>query len=239
MANGSITTSASDFITGLEQDLQALPVHQHLFLQIFQRGITHEELSRFVRQWYHFGLQFRKILIGLLYNISDKDEAIGLELAKVLYSEYGEGVSEQVHATQLLRLVDALDISREDLAREQLCPEAQAYINGVGNLFLHGTLPSALGASFAIETTAGSPYRYLYSGLLTFPNLSLQDIKFFETHLFEELHHGDWLRTALMGYAHLTDHQESIRTAAFYAMERWQGLWQGLHHLVFNRSDNP
>lgn len=235
MAKGSTKTSAQNFLIGLERELNGLPVHHHPFLETFQRGITRDELIRFVRQWYHFGLQFRKILIGLLYNLSDKDEAIGLELTKVLFSEYGQGVAEQVHATQLLRLVNALEITHESLAQERLCPEVQEYINCVGDLFLHGSLPSALGASFAIETTAGSPYRYLYSGLLTLPDLSLEDIKFFETHLFEELHHGEWLRSALIGYAHLTDQQEHISAAALLAMDKWQGLWQGMHHLVFDR----
>lgn len=42
---------------------------------------------------------------------------------------------------------------------------------------------------------------------MTFPLLSPQEIKFFETHLFEELEHGDWLRAALAGYAELEEHR--------------------------------
>ncbi len=222
------------FLDALEQELQAHPAHMNPFFHAFQRGVTEAQLRRFARQWYRFGIQFRKILIGLLYNLSDKDEAIGLELARVLFSEYGNGVPEDVHAAQMLRLTDRLGIDRQVLAREQLCPEAQAYIEGIGEVFLHGDMPSALGASFGIETTAGLTYRYLYSGLLTCPQLSLQDIKFFETHLFEELHHGDWLRAALAGYAELEEHREMIRTAALMAMDKWHGLWLGMYRVVFD-----
>jgi pyrroloquinoline quinone (PQQ) biosynthesis protein C len=150
----------------------------------------------------------------------------------VLYSEYGQGQPDQVHAAQILRLADRLGIDRHALAKERLCPEAQDYIDTIGELFLHGSLPAALGASFGIETTAGLTYRYLYSGLLTFPDLSLEDIRFFETHLFEELQHGDWLRTAVASYADLDEHRDEIRAAALLAMDKWQGLWQGMHRVV-------
>ena len=228
------TTSASpDFISALERELKTLPVQTNPFFLSFQRGVTRDQLVRFITQWYVFGIRFRKILIGLLYNLSDKDEAIGLELVRVLYSEYGNGLAEKVHAAQMLRLADRLGIDRATLTAERLCPEAQEYIDSVGQLFLDGDLPTALGASFGIETTAGLTYRYLYSGLLTFPDLSLEDIKFFETHLFEELQHGDWLRTALAGYATLEEDREHIQSAALLAMDKWRGLWDGLYRTVF------
>lgn len=232
MSHSVTRRSGLAFLDILERELHAHPAHTNPFFQAFQRGVTEAQLRRFVRQWYRFGIQFRKILIGLLYNLSDKDEAIGLELARVLFSEYGNGVPEDVHAAQMLRLTDRLGIDRQVLARERLCPEAQEYIDRVGEMFLHGDMPSALGASFGIETTAGLTYRYLYSGLLTFPQLSLHDIKFFETHLFEELQHGDWLRTALAGYAELEEHRDTIRAAALMAMEKWHGLWLGMHRVV-------
>lgn len=232
MSHSVTHRSGLAFLDTLERELQAHPAHTNPFFQAFQRGVTEAQLRRFVRQWYRFGIQFRKILIGLLYNLSDKDEAIGLELARVLFSEYGNGVPEDVHAAQMLRLTDRLGIDRQVLARERLCQEAQEYIDCIGEVFLHGDMPSALGASFGIETTAGLTYRYLYSGLLTFPRLSLHDIKFFETHLFEELQHGDWLRTALAGYAELEEHRDTIRAAALMAMEKWHGLWLGMHRIV-------
>lgn len=169
MAHSVAHPSGSAFLDALEQELQAHPVHTNPFFRAFQRGVTEAQLRRFVRQWYRFGIQFRKILIGLLYNLSDQDETIGLELARVLFSEYGNRVPEDVHAAQMLRLADRLGIDRQVLARERLCPEAQIYLDDIGEVFLHGDMPSALGASFGIETTAGLTYRYLYSGLLTFP----------------------------------------------------------------------
>ncbi len=234
MAEASTRLSSLEFLDGLERELRTLPVQSNPFFLAFQRGVSRDQLIRFIRQWYVFGIQFRKILIGLLYNVSDKDEAIGLELMRVLYSEYGQGVAERVHTEQMLHLCDRLGVGRASLASERLCPEAQDYIHTVGDLFLHGELPIALGASFGIETTAGLMYRYLYSGLLTFGDLSLEDIQFFETHLFEELQHGDWLRNALAGYAALNSHREQIRTAALLAMEKWHALWQGMHRLVLD-----
>ncbi|MBI4400042.1 MAG: iron-containing redox enzyme family protein [Nitrospirae bacterium] len=239
MPTSSTRPSALQFLEALERELQALPVHTNPFFLAFQRGVSWEQLHRFVKQWYTFGIRFRKILIGLLYNLSDQDEAIGLELMRVLYSEYGQGVLENVHATQMLRLVERLGIDRRLLVQERLCPEAQDYIDTVGEIFLRGDLPSALGASFGIESTAGLAYRYLYSGLLTFPELSLADIRFFETHLFEELHHGDWLRTAVAGYADLDEQRDRIRASALLAMEKWHGLWQGMHRVVLDAASRP
>ncbi len=231
--------TAQQFMEALERELMALPVHTNRFFQAFQQGVTREQLVRFVKQWYRFGIQFRKILIGLLYNLSDQDEAIGLELMRVLHSEYGRGVPEDVHAAQILRLADRLGIDRTRLAAERLCPEAQDYIDTVGAIYLNGDLPSALGAAFGVETTAGLSYRYLYSGLLTFPDLSLEDIRFFETHLFEELQHGDWLRTALAGYAKLEAQREKVRSSALLAMERWHDLWEGVYRLVLTPPPAP
>lgn len=229
------TGSAQDFLQELERELMALPVHTNSFFKAFQRGVTQDQLVRFIRQWYRFGIEFRKILIGLLYNVSNQDEAIGLELVRVLYSEYGEGKSENVHANQILQLADRLGIERKALAEERLCSEAQAYIDTVGRIYLTGDLPSALGASFGVETTAGLTYRYLYGGLLTFPDLSLQDIRFFQTHLFEELQHGDWLRIALTNYANVNQEREKIRKNAMLAMEKWHGLWNGIDRHVLGQ----
>ncbi len=227
--------SVQDFLQELERELMSLPVHSNSFFQAFQRGVTRDQLVRFIRQWYRFGIEFRKILIGLLYNICDQDEAIGLELVRVLYSEYGEGKSENVHANQILQLAGRLGIEGKTLAGERLCPEAQSYIDVVGGIYLTGDLPSALGAAFGVETTAGLTYRYLYGGLLTFQDLSLQDIRFFETHLFEELQHGDWLRTAVINYASLNREREKVRNNAMLAMEKWHGLWNGIHRLVLDQ----
>lgn len=236
MAKTSTRPTSQEFLDELERELRALPVQSNPFFLAFQQGVTKEQLIRFIRQWYVFGIQFRKILIGLLYNVSDKDEAIGLELMRVLHSEYGDGVADRVHAAQMLHLCDRLGIDRAKLASERLCPEAQDYIDTVGEVFLRGDLPVALGASFGIETTAGLMYRYLYSGLLKFGDLTPADIRFFETHLFEELQHGDWLRHALQSYAALDSHREQIRAAALLAMERWHALWQGMHRLVLDPS---
>lgn len=232
MAKAPTRLSSLEFLAELERELNALPVHTNPFFKAFQRGVTRDQLIRFVKQWYVFGIQFRKVLIGLLYNISDKDEGIGLELARVLFSEYGQGIAEHVHAAQMLRLADRLGVDRRGLARERLCHEAQDYLNVIGDLFLCGSLPSALGASFGIETTAGLTYRYLYSGVLTFQDLSLTDIRFFETHLFEELKHGDGLRAAVATYANLDRHREEIRASALLAMEKWDALWKGMHRVV-------
>ncbi len=236
MAQGTTRPSNLEFLDALETELKALPVHTNPFFQAFQRGVSRDQLRRFVGQWYLFGIQFRKILIGLLHNLSDRDEAISLELMRVLYSEFGNGEREEVHAEQILRLADRLGLDRRALRGERLYPEAQDYIDTVGEIFLHGDLSSALGASFGIETTAGLTYRYLYSGLLTFPDLSLDDIRFFQTHLFEELSHGDWLRSALAGYAELDDHRDKIRTHALLAMDKWNGLWQGMERYVLTPS---
>ena len=86
MTEASAKLSSPDFIDALERELKALPVQTNPFFQAFQRGVEREALVRFIKQWYVFVIQFRKILIGLLYNLSDKDESIGLELARVLYS---------------------------------------------------------------------------------------------------------------------------------------------------------
>src|SRR2546428_7632808 len=91
MPGSSTRLSSLQFLDALDRELQAHPVHTNPFFEAFQRGVTREQLRRFIRQWYTFGIRFRKILIGLLYNLSDKDEAIGLELMRVLYSEYGGG----------------------------------------------------------------------------------------------------------------------------------------------------
>lgn len=229
--------SARAFIDRLGKELSALPVHRHPFLIRFQQGVTSEQLRRFLVQWYLFGIRFRKILIGLLYNLSDQDEAVSLEILRVLYSEYGHGVREDVHSTHILRLIDRLEIDRSDLVPENLCSEASEYLETVGEIYFHGDVSSALGASFGIEATAGLAYRYLYGGLLVHVDLSLDDIRFFEVHLFEERQHGTWLEAALLEYGRLETHQDRIRSCAFLAMGKWHCLWNGIYRVVFD--DTP
>lgn len=59
----------SAFLDALERELQAHPVHTNPFFRAVRHGITEAQLRQFVCQWYRFGIQFRKILIGLLSNL--------------------------------------------------------------------------------------------------------------------------------------------------------------------------
>src|SRR2546427_8030565 len=129
MPGSSTRLSRLQFLDALDRELQAHPVHTNPFFEAFQRGVTREQLRRFIRQWYTFGIRFRKILIGLLYNLSDKDEAIGLELMRVLYSEYGGGGAGQGRAGQMLVVGDPVGVDRGTPAPEPLCPEAQEHID--------------------------------------------------------------------------------------------------------------
>jgi pyrroloquinoline quinone (PQQ) biosynthesis protein C len=227
----------AQFVQELEGELVALPVHTHPFFQSFER-LSREQLREFVKQWYVFGREFRRILIGLLYNVVNQDEEVALEVLRTVWSEMGNGRKEHVHSNVMLITVDALSIPHGELASTRLIPEAQDYIDTMGDLFLHGDLPSALGASYGIESTAGLIYRHMYGALLRHFDLHLTDIKFFEVHLFEELNHSDFLTTAVMHHA-TPQNQAQIRRGAFLAMEKWQRLWDGMHrHVVAQQSAN-
>ncbi len=75
---------------------QDAPRSRESFCQAFQWSVTQEQLRRFIRYWYTVGIRFRKMVIGLLRNLSDQDEPIGLELRRVLHSEYGHGMHHTV-----------------------------------------------------------------------------------------------------------------------------------------------
>src|SRR2546422_10600179 len=121
MPGSSTRLSSLQFLDALDRELQAHPVHTNPFFEAFQRGVTREQLRRFIRQWYTFGIRFRKILIGLLYNLSDKDEAIGLELMRVLYSEYGGGGEEEGDAAPKLGLGERVGVDSGALAQGRIC----------------------------------------------------------------------------------------------------------------------
>jgi hypothetical protein len=96
MSQSATRLSTLSYLVTLESELKALPVRANPFCQAFQRSVTQEQLRRFIRYRYAIGIKFRKMVIGLLYNLSDQDEPISLELMRVLHSEYGQGIHRTV-----------------------------------------------------------------------------------------------------------------------------------------------
>jgi len=74
----------------------SLSPFKRILLSGLSTGVTREQLRRFIRHQYAIGIKFRKMVIGLLYNLSDQDEPISLELRRVLHSEYGQGIHRTV-----------------------------------------------------------------------------------------------------------------------------------------------
>src|SRR2546428_645968 len=142
MPGSSTRLSRLQFLDALDRELQAHPVHTNPFFEAFQRGVTREQLRRFIRQWYTFGIRFRKILIGLLYNLSDKDEAIGLELMRVLYSEYGGGGPGEGDAEPMFVRVGCLGVQCGTPAPARACTGGPADIGPPPEHLFCGALPS-------------------------------------------------------------------------------------------------
>ncbi|WP_447969042.1 TenA family transcriptional regulator [Nitrospira sp. M1] len=222
-------------IDSLLNELRTHPVNSNDFFVDFRdRVLTTAQLQRFIKQYHFFCHRFVKLLEGLLYQTPLEELEMRVELTKTLYSELGSGSLNHAHIRQLERFAEAAEISKQDLRQTQPVPEVQGYLDIVHNLFMEAGYLQALGAEWAIETTAISEFQYFLPGLQKYPQFTPHDLTFFSMHLEEEMAHSDWMTQGVRHTAKNYEDLEQVALGARQTVEAWHSFWKGMHRTVFD-----
>lgn len=224
-------------VDSLVNELKAHPVNTNKFFVDFRdHYLTNDQLRCFVKQYHFFCFRFVKILEGLLFRTPLEELEMRIQLTKTLYSELGNGVTEQAHVRHLERFARILGIPQSDLRQTRPTPAVEQYLTVLDRLFLQGGYLKALGAELAVETTAISEFRFFLPGLQKYPQFSAEDLTFFSMHLQEEAHHSDWLTEAVRKTAPSSEDLELVAIGARETADAWNQFWMGMHESVFHLS---
>ncbi|WP_454063275.1 iron-containing redox enzyme family protein [Candidatus Nitrospira salsa] len=222
-------------VDSLLSELTAHPVNSNIFFIDFrERVLTTTQLQMFIRHYHFFCHRFVKLLEGLLYCTPLEELEMRVELTKTLYSELGSGSSKHAHIRQLERFAQAAEVSQHDLRQTQPLPEIQEYLDTVQHLFMEAGYLQALGAEWAIETTAVSEFHYFLPGLQKYSIFTSQDLTFFSMHLEEEMAHSDWITQGVRHTAKNAKDLEQVAFGARQTAEAWHTFWKGMHRAVFD-----
>ncbi|GJL53471.1 MAG: hypothetical protein NPIRA02_06030 [Nitrospirales bacterium] len=222
-------------VDSLLHELTTHPVNTNIFFVDFREHVlTTAQLQTFVGQYHFFCHRFVKLLEGLLYQTPLDELEMRVELTKTLYSELGSGSLPHAHIRQLERFAQAVEMSEQDLRHTQPVPEVQEYLECIHHLFMEAGYLQALGAEWAIETTAVSEFQYFLPGLQKYSQFTPHDLTFFSMHLEEELAHSHWMTQGVRHTAKNPEDLEQVARGARQTAEAWHTFWKGMHRTVFD-----
>ena len=208
------------------------------YLRWFRTGnVSDQELHDFAIEFYNFARFFPKILVAQLVNT--EDELVADELTRVLYSELGEGQTENRHERLYRKFLRSIGIDVHDALTLPMMPTTKAYIDGMEELYGSGSHEQALGASFGLENMAITMWERLIPGLSALkharnPNL---DMTYFTFHRELEVTHEQAMKKAFAAFqahaasdeAHLSPHKrEEFCCGVKKVLDYLEGFWMGL-----------
>ncbi len=230
-------------MSGFYREMREFVLHHgainNSYLSWFKNGdASDEELYAFAVEFYNFARFFPKILVAQLVNT--EDESVAEELTRVLYSELGEGNSENRHELLYRHFLRSIDIDLHQALTTPMMPSTRAYIEGLEELYGSGLHEQALGASFGLENMAITMWDHLIPGLQSlrrqrFPGL---DMRYFTFHRELESTHEEAMVHAVAameghGSAQGTlsiQERQDFHDGVRQVLNFLEGFWLGLEH---------
>ncbi len=202
------------------------------YLDRFRSGeLTDSDLKEFALEFYNFSRFFPQILVSQLVNT--EDEQIADELAKVLYSELGDGETRRRHELLYRDFLRSLGIDIHEAMTRSMLPSTRAYIDGMEQLYSDHNHAKALGASFGLENMAITMWDHLIPGLILLKTTrhSKMDLTYFTFHRQLEQSHEDAMKQAVQAMDGLdlaVQQQEDFRQGVIAVLNYLEGFWMGL-----------
>src|SRR5579885_73805 len=192
--------SASEFLMECKGRMETSPVMHHEFLQRFESEyLTKAQLRKFAAQWYKTARGHKEAFPAIIYNIRNDD--IRFDLIEILNEEYGNGDREQIHSRLLKRFLTALEISDEEVEREETLPAVKNFGDEVLRIWRDGDPVYAFGLHFALEFLASALHVHFAGGLQKYPFLTEYDKQYFNYHKVAEQQHADFSENGMLIYA--------------------------------------
>jgi len=205
------------------------------YLNRFRTGdLSDKEFNEFAVEFYNFARFFPRILVAQLVNT--EDEQVAHELTKVLYSELGDGQTQQRHELLYRDFLRSVGIDVHEAMIRPMLPSTRAYIEGLECLYSDGNHAKALGASFGLENMAITMWDHLIPGLthLKSTRYAQMDLTYFTFHRQLESAHEEAMEHAVevvqgMTKAGMSDRdKEDFRSGVKAVLDYLEGFWMGL-----------
>jgi len=210
------------------------------YLNRFKSGdLSDQELKEFAVEFYNFARFFPQILVSQLVNT--EDEKVADELAKVLYSELGDGQTRHRHELLYRDFLRSVDVDVHEAMSRPMLPSTRAYIEGMQRLYSDGNHAKALGASFGLENMAITMWDHLIPGLtyLKSTRHPHMDITYFTFHRQLESTHEEAMEHAVAAAQSTTNagmsdqDKEDFRYGVKAVLDYLEGFWMGLERRGF------
>ena len=210
------------------------------YLDRFRTGhLSDQELKEFAVEFYNFARFFPQILVSQLVNT--EDEAVADELAKVLYSELGDGQTRHRHELLYRDFLRSVGVDVHEAMSRPMLPSTRAYIEGMQQLYSDSNHVKALGASFGLENMAITMWDHLIPGLtyLKSTRYPHMDITYFTFHRQLESSHEEAMEHAVAAVQSTNDagmsdqDKEAFRYGVNTVLDYLEGFWMGLERRGF------
>ena len=178
-----------------------------------QMPMAKNEAIRFGVQWYKAATAHKKSFPGLIYNTTN--DAIRLQLIRILDEEYGYGEESEIHARLLERFLIGLGIDPARVPGISTNEKVEAFSSGVDNVWLKSDPIKAYGAHFALEYLAAKMHKSFFSSLQDV-GLSDTEIRYFQLHSTVEEEHS---KIAEVGFTELAKDDASCHKLSEGVME--------------------
>lgn len=209
------------------------PVYQMLF----DGKLTRRQLQEFVGQFSVFPL-YNHGYHGRLYVICP-DHRWRSRMAEITYEEgtgrlFAGGVS---HHELYLRFGEAVAISREQLYRWPLCPEAIGYMNWFSNLCGRSFIEGASGHMLAGESVGLTVYARVAEALQKHYGLTAEEVRFWTVHAVADEDHTEIGRQLLDDFAKTEEDQRLVLRAVEDSHRMYRCLDEGTYRAVLAVGD--
>lgn len=194
---------------------------------------SREKAKVFARLYYPHILRTRQYQANTL-GITP-DENIQFALAAILHDEYGLGNIEHAHAEQYRKFMRALELSQEEIDKQEIIPELQMYINTMMQLTQSENWLSAVAAvGIASEHSIPKYYELLLQGLRNIPGIDDHALKLFIGHVELDVEHSKLIEHALLPHLDNKDNQEKFSKGLKINMDARKVFHAGLDREIFD-----
>lgn len=220
-------TTTDVFFAHLDSEIaQTGAIENDFYSRFRQGGMSQAELKFFADQYYYYIRTFPQILAGLSSRVDL--EPVRAELAKTIVSELGGGDPDKIHFKMFERAIAPLDVTVDPIDEVDHIPEAAGLVDGIRALFLHDSIPAAIGGHYTIEQTGLPMISSLYEGFRTYPQSTYESMEYFYLHLLVEHEHVAWITRAVEPYLGDPAGRAEVERGALTIAGLLAAFWQGL-----------
>lgn len=193
---------------------------KHELYQGWAQGtLPRERLHEYVRQYYHFEVQFPRFL-SAIHARSDCPEVRQTLVANLWDEEYGD----RNHPVLWLELGEALGVPAAEVRAGRPNPETAALIAHFHAVASTAPVAEALAALFAFEAQMPAAANEKVRGLATHYGLTLAQCEFFTVHQESDVYHST---SEMAAIALVADDEEPVVRATREACDRLLAFLDG------------